>query len=342
MHGPMDGPTTNGPTAGRLTGTPGGVDGGLHTDLSAPAADPDAYDRAGPVTPGPASAGGAALDRLRALARPAALREQSLLPARAAYRWAWMRRGRDITRAMARSSCLVVAPHPDDETLGCAVAIMRKRELGTRVTIVIVSDGAQAEPAVLPPAELAALRRDEARRAASRLGLGPDDLRFLDVPDSHVGEHLDAVAKGIAELITELAPEQLLIPTSCEGHPDHDATTIAALDAVGRVGFDGQVLEYGVWLWTHWPWTRGYGTEGYTARRLLRDPLDRVREVRPLLVSARGYRSRQAHALAAHASQVGLQAGGGDLPASLLATLRGPWELYLEVGALRHLDFVAR
>jgi LmbE family N-acetylglucosaminyl deacetylase len=268
------------------------------------------------------------------------LREQALLlPARAAYRRAWALRGIDITESIGRSSCLVVAPHPDDETLGCAVAIMRKREFGTRVTVVIVSDGAQAEPATLPPEELAALRRTEARRAGSRLGLGPDDLHFLDIPDTRVREHVDTVADRLAAALTEHAPEQVLIPTSCEGHPDHDATNVAAREAVRRAGYTGQVLEYGVWLWTHWPWTRGYGTEGYTPRRMLRDPVDRIREVRPLLVSARGYRARQQLALAAHASQVGPGVGGGALPASLLSAVRGPYELYLKVGSLGHLDF---
>lgn len=273
---------------------------------------------------------------------PAALRERALLGPRALYRRAWTRRGRDITRAMSRASCLVIAPHPDDETLGCGVAIMRKRETGTHVTVVIVSDGAAAEPAPMPPAELAALRKEEARRAVSRLGLRPADLRFLDVPDTKVADHVDEIADRLAQLITELAPDQLLIPTSCDGHPDHDATNVAALEAAKRAGFTGQVLEYGVWLWTHWPWTRGYGTEGFTARRLLRDPMDRVREVRPLVVAAKGYRSRQAYALAAHGSQVGPAVGGGALPASLLAAIKTPFELYLEVGALAHLNFLPR
>ncbi|WP_007511428.1 MULTISPECIES: PIG-L deacetylase family protein [Pseudofrankia] len=294
---------------------------------------------------GEAGGGGAgstarAVTAVRGLVRPAALREGALQPARSAYRRAWMRRGRDITRAMSRASCLVVAPHPDDETLGCGVSIMRKREAGTQVTVVIVSDGAAAEPAYLPPAELIALRKEEARRAGSRLGLRAADIRFLDVPDTMVGEHVDEVADRLAELIKELGPEQLLIPTSCEGHPDHDATNVAALEAAKKAGFTGQVLEYGVWMWTHWPWTRGYGTEGYTPRRMLRDPMDRIREVRPLLVGAKGYRARQAYALAAHSSQVsGPNGGGATLPRSLLAATRGPFELYLEAGALSHLNF---
>jgi LmbE family N-acetylglucosaminyl deacetylase len=345
-----------------------------------------------------------------ALAGPSrqVLREQVMVPARSAWRWVWSRRGLDITATIAMRSCLVVAPHPDDETLGCAVAVMRKRDAGTPVTVVVVSDGARSEPAILPPAELVELRKAEARRACARLGVGEGDVVFLDFPDAGLSGKVDEVAGRLAELIRARSPEQLLVPVSCEGHPDHDATNEAARRAVESIEFRGQVLEYAVWLWTHWPWTLGYGTTApWTVSRLLLDPLKRVRERRPLLVDARGYRRRQREALAEHTSQVGRGDDGtqppvtgslwgqrrrdhdaaaspeaqlpgslwgqrrrdhdaaaspeaqlpgslwgqrrrdhgaaappeAQLPGSLLATLRSDYEVYLEPGSLRHLDF---
>jgi LmbE family N-acetylglucosaminyl deacetylase len=278
-----------------------------------------------------------------------ALRERVLVPVRSAWRRVWMRRGIDITPTIASQSCLVVAPHPDDETLGCAVAILRKRAAGTPVTVVVVSDGAAGEPAVLPPAELAVLRKSEARRACARLGVDEADVLFLDFPDGELADHVDEVADRLAELISTRAPEQILVPVSCEGHPDHDAANEAVRRAVETTVYRGQVLEYTVWLWTHWPWTLGYGTTAsWSARRLLVEPVSRVRERRPLLVDARGYRQRQREALAEHASQVGQvsqvgQAEGEGVPppvsASLLATLRSSHEVYLTWGSLRHLDF---
>ncbi len=279
----------------------------------------------------------------RALAGPGrqVLRDRGMVPARSAWRWLWTRRGVDITATIASRSCLVVAPHPDDETLGCAVAIMRKRDAGTPVTVAVVSDGARSEPAFLPPAELVELRKAEARRACARLGVGEGDVVFLDFPDAGLSDKLDEVAERLAELIEACSPEQILMPVSCEGHPDHDATNEAARRAVETIGYRGQVLEYAVWLWTHWPWTQGYGTATWSARRLLVDPLHRVRERRPLLVDARGYRHRQREALAEHASQVGQGDEGVATPVtgSLLATLRSSHEVYLEPGSLRHLDF---
>ena len=46
-------------------------------------------------------------------------------------------RAEDMTPETATRSCLVLAPHPDDETLGCGATIMRKLAAGTSVQIVI-------------------------------------------------------------------------------------------------------------------------------------------------------------------------------------------------------------
>jgi LmbE family N-acetylglucosaminyl deacetylase len=269
------------------------------------------------------------------------VREQVMVPARSAWRWLWTRRGVDVTATIASRSCLVVAPHPDDETLGCAVAVMRKRDAGVPVTVAIVSDGSRSEPATLPPAELVELRKAEARRACARLGVDARDVVCLDFPDAGLSDCIDDVAERLADLLVARAPEQVLVPASCEGHPDHDATNEAARRALESISYQGQVLEYAVWLWTHWPWTQGYGTSPWSARRLLVEPVRRVRERRPLLVDARGYRQRQREALAEHASQVGRDGEDGASPVtgSLLATLRASHEIYLEQGELRHLDF---
>ncbi len=273
---------------------------------------------------------------------PETVRDRVMVPARSLWRRAWTRRGIDITSSMTTKSCLVVAPHPDDETLGCAVAILRKRAAGTPVTVVIVSDGSRGEPATLPPAELIEMRKAETRRACALLGVGESDVLFLGFPDAELTDQVDAVATRLGELIGTLAPEQILAPTSCEGHPDHDATNEAVRRAVAATGFRGQVLEYTVWFWTHWPWTLGYGAADWSAQRLFVQPLHRLRERRPLLVDATDLRARQRRALAEHATQVGPGDAGPDdaaVTGALLATLQSPYEVYVAAGALRHLDF---
>src|SRR5258707_15716528 len=68
---------------------------------------------------------------------------------------------------------LVLAPHPDDESLGCGGAIALLRQRGIRVTIAVITDGQASHPnsRLLPSSVLIQLRRQEALEAASALGV---------------------------------------------------------------------------------------------------------------------------------------------------------------------------
>src|SRR5579862_2230886 len=102
-----------------------------------------------------------------------------------------------LPRLDAATSLLVVAPHPDDETLCCAGVIQRVAHAGGRVTVVWITSGDASEldmllieKSVFPtPArlrELAARRMQEARAAAAHLGVPANGLLFLGYPDRGV------------------------------------------------------------------------------------------------------------------------------------------------------------
>ncbi len=89
---------------------------------------------------------------------------------------------------------LVLAPHPDDETLGCAGVVQRARATGAPVRIAFLTDGDANElsfavwkrrPVIAPEAVLrmGTQRRDEAVAAGQALGLARGDLVFLGYPD---------------------------------------------------------------------------------------------------------------------------------------------------------------
>jgi LmbE family N-acetylglucosaminyl deacetylase len=79
---------------------------------------------------------------------------------------------------------IVVAPHPDDESLACGGLIADACRQGLPGKVVIVSDGAGSHPnsKAYPPDRLMALRKEEAKRAGSELGLKPEDMLFLNLP----------------------------------------------------------------------------------------------------------------------------------------------------------------
>jgi LmbE family N-acetylglucosaminyl deacetylase len=97
----------------------------------------------------------------------------------------------------ADDTVLVVAPHPDDESLCCGGLIHAARSAGARVAIVWITNGdgfkwdaivveKQIRPRAGAYLELARQREGEAREAGKLLGVEPDSLMFLGYPDRGV------------------------------------------------------------------------------------------------------------------------------------------------------------
>ena len=132
---------------------------------------------------------------------------------------------------------LVLAPHPDDEVIGCGGLIalhLRERRM---VRIVVATDGAEAG--------LSAAREAETARGVAKLGEGAE-IEFLRYPDRALPD--DAAARISAELLS-FRPDLILVPSPVEIHPDHlalsrifceliqrDETLFADL-AVARIAF---------------------------------------------------------------------------------------------------------
>jgi LmbE family N-acetylglucosaminyl deacetylase len=244
--------------------------------------------------------------------------------ARAGMLWV----ARDETTRSAERSALVLAPHPDDETLGCGATILRKIQAGTRVTVAVVTDGRHSHRSeYLTPDELAALRRLEMVEAASRLGLSSDAVRWGGFVDGTLNSHSDALVAFVRSLINELTPDEVYATCADEAHPDHAAVGRAARRAVAQGS--ARLLEYPVWLWGSWPLRRGDRAKS-TAQaigRLLRRDVMKVR--------VDGHLDGKLHALQAHASQlrrpdrVPVSEEWPALPAYLLAAARDRAELFM-------------
>lgn len=121
---------------------------------------------------------------------------------------------------------LVLAPHPDDEVLGCGGTICRHIANGDRVVVLVATRGAPE----LYSDEAIAQTRAEAKRAHERLGV--TETRFLEFP----APALDTVpryqiANAVADVIRELEIEVLYVPHHGDIHSDHGHLYHAALVA---------------------------------------------------------------------------------------------------------------
>lgn len=137
---------------------------------------------------------------------------------------------------------VVVAAHPDDESLGAGGLIAHQARARVPVTLVAATDG---DAAYDDAPGLAAIRRDEQVEAFRALGGGV--IHRLGLPDGGLARHEAAVTEA---LLPRLERGTLVVaPFEHDGHPDHDACGRAALRAAGVVG--ARVVRYPVWLW-HW------------------------------------------------------------------------------------------
>lgn len=244
-----------------------------------------------------------------------------------------IRRGTDVTERAAGASCLVLAPHPDDETIGCGATIARKRASSTPVRVMVAADGRSSHrSAVIGPDELARRRSREVTAACAALGVAEADVVQLGLPDDSLAGRQDELAVKIAAQLDDMVPDEVLVPSGRDWHPDHQALRRAldlALHGRARVP---RVLEYPVWFWVHGPWDADPGGPwaSLRPRPFLRGLIDRRRWPPADIVATAGFLGTKHRALRAHESQLTNLTGEPDwavLDEEFLAAFLMPYEL---------------
>ncbi|UTT63608.1 bifunctional PIG-L family deacetylase/class I SAM-dependent methyltransferase [Microcella humidisoli] len=151
----------------------------------------------------------------------------------------------DLARIL---SLVVIAAHPDDETLGAGGIIASCAQRGVAVDVVIVTDGAAAgSPDGTGDSALAQRREREARAAIAVLAPAARVL-FLRFADGRTPDDRVSIAAGLSIALADAAPDALVLaPWRGDRHRDHRVVGEIAAELVEphRLG------EYPVWMW-HW------------------------------------------------------------------------------------------
>lgn len=139
---------------------------------------------------------------------------------------------------------LVLAAHPDDETLGFGAAVADLVADGHEVLVGCLSDGAAAFAAVgLDVPDLVARRSGELDAALDRLGAHRADVDPL--PDGMLAERAGELTELVSRLVEQTRPEVVVGTWAGDPHPDHAAVGRAVLTLVGP-----RIYGYPIWL-TH-------------------------------------------------------------------------------------------
>ncbi|MCX6215488.1 PIG-L deacetylase family protein [Spirosoma sp.] len=219
---------------------------------------------------------------------------------------------------------LVMAPHPDDESLGCGGTIAQLCQRGYAVHVLFISDGTMSHPKSMsyPADRLRQVREQEALEALAILGVPRENVIFMRQKDTQVAMPDSLCFSNAVDCIHDLLliyqPTTVLVPWRRDPHRDHRATWYQLAAAVDKLERKPRVLEYLIWLWE-------LGTEQDMPEKnemlAWRVPIESVMDLRNQAISA-------------HRSQVSRMINDDPtafyLSPELLEHFKEPRELFLE------------
>ncbi len=117
---------------------------------------------------------------------------------------------------------LVLAPHPDDEVIGCGGLLALHVHDLRRIRVVIVTDGSEAGDTPT--------RQEESRRGLSRLG--EIEAEFLGFRDRQLADEAGALTSRLRAILHDFKPDLIAVPSAVEIHPDHAALSRAFCELI--------------------------------------------------------------------------------------------------------------
>jgi len=142
-------------------------------------------------------------------------------------------------------SALVIAPHQDDEIIGCGGAMVLHRKTGNDLHVVFIQDGGdEHEEDGLSRDELIHIRETEALKVSGELGIpAPIFLRHPKLIDNIIKE----IAISLEEIILTNKIDVIFAPFFFDYNKDHRVTAVALAEAISNMQQKPKILNYEVW-----------------------------------------------------------------------------------------------
>lgn len=149
------------------------------------------------------------------------------------------------TKHMADVRPLILAAHPDDETIGASAVLGR----APKACVVFLTDGAPRDAQFRSPHVsgardfYACVRAEEAASALALANIPPERMRFLSGVDQEASLHMRTLIEEFCETLREFKPELIITHPYEGGHPDHDAAAVIARMTVQLMALSGDAPE---------------------------------------------------------------------------------------------------
>lgn len=149
----------------------------------------------------------------------------------------------------AKQRVVIIAPHPDDEIMGCAGLLQQLSALDRSILLIAVTNGTASHPhsSLYRAEKLNLIRPQETQAALQVLGIDNIEVLQLNIQDGAVASQLDRLYQDIHD-ITE-SSDVLVTTFHKDGHPDHEFTA----QVVSRIAIEKQISCYEVLIWA-WHW----------------------------------------------------------------------------------------
>lgn len=194
-----------------------------------------------------------------------------------------------VNNVSGNGDVLLLAPHPDDETLGCGGAIAALTEAGHKVQVVVVTDGCHSHPRsrLYPTEQLRQLREAEVQQAVAILtgGHGPAPI-MLNYPDAATPEDDDAIAAAADRIVPLVSETTTALWAAWGNDPHHDHINVARIAA----GVAARLPHLAYWSYPIWG-------------RFL-EQIPTLNPAQMVKFDTQNWQDRKAKAVAAHASQM--------------------------------------
>lgn len=147
---------------------------------------------------------------------------------------------------------LVLAPHMDDEILGCGGTILLHHD-PTEIFCLYATDGARSPSPLLPwdgevAPDIRDRRKQEACEVMEHAAVPRENLIFLGLPDGRLSRHRGELQDSLRKAIGRIKPTLILAPFRYDLHSDHTALSDAARSVLRNSSTKYRLLEYFIYF----------------------------------------------------------------------------------------------